>query len=151
MIDAPLAQHFFDAVPEGACVVLVGDVDQLPSVGPGAVLADLIASEALPVVRLREIFRQAAESRIVAAAAAVNEGRLPELEPPRDGGDFYFTDVENPEDVERLVVRLVQERIPQKFGFDPKQHPPYLTMALGAGAVTPLQMAAGYATFANGG
>jgi exodeoxyribonuclease V alpha subunit len=102
-------------------VILVGDVDQLPSVGPGSVLADLISSGAVPVVRLTEIFRQAAESEIVTAAYAVNQGRMPNLKAP-DGGliDFYFIESAEPEGVQELIVRLVKERIPKRFGFDPK-------------------------------
>ena len=90
MVDVVLGHQFFRAVPSNACVILVGDVDQLPSVGPGTVLADLIASGVVPVVRLTEIFRQAAESEIVTAAYAINQGRMPELKPPEGLIDFYF-------------------------------------------------------------
>ena len=83
MVDVVLGHQFFRAVPSNACVILVGDVDQLPSVGPGTVLADLIASGVVPVVRLTEIFRQAAESQIVTAAYAINQGRMPEPEAAR--------------------------------------------------------------------
>jgi exodeoxyribonuclease V alpha subunit len=121
MVDVVLGHQFFRAVPSNACVILVGDVDQLPSVGPGSVLADLISSGAVPVVRLTEIFRQAAESEIVTAAYAVNQGRMPNLKAP-DGGliDFYFIESAEPEGVQELIVRLVKERIPKRFGFDPK-------------------------------
>ena len=119
MVDVMLGHQFFRAVPNEACVILVGDVDQLPSVGPGTVLADLISSGVVPVVRLTEIFRQAAESRIVAAAYAVNQGRMPELTTPEGLGDFYFIESAEPEAIQDLIVRLVKERIPRRFGFDP--------------------------------
>ena len=120
MVDVMLGYQFLRAVPAGACVVLVGDVDQLPSVGPGSVLADLIASEAVPVVRLTEIFRQASESRIITAAYAINQGRLPDMTRPEDLTDFYFIEAEEPEAICDLIVRLVRERIPARFKFDPK-------------------------------
>ena len=120
MVDVVLGHQFFRAVPASACVVLVGDVDQLPSVGPGTVLADLIGSDVVPVVRLTEIFRQAAESEIVTAAYAINQGRMPELKPPEGLIDFYFIEAQEPEAIQDLIVRLVKERIPKRFGFDPK-------------------------------
>jgi exodeoxyribonuclease V alpha subunit len=119
MVDVVLGHQFFRAVPSDACVILVGDVDQLPSVGPGTVLKDLIASGVVPVVRLTEIFRQAAESEIIAAAYAINQGRIPNLK-SRDDSDFYFIEAQEPEAIQDLVVRLVKERIPKRFGFDPK-------------------------------
>jgi exodeoxyribonuclease V alpha subunit len=119
MVDVVLGHQFFRAVPSNACVILVGDVDQLPSVGPGSVLADLISSGVVPVVRLTEIFRQAAESEIVTAAYAINQGRMPELK-SRDGSDFYFIEAQEPEAIQDLIVRLVKERIPARFGVDPK-------------------------------
>ncbi len=119
MVDVALGYHFFRAVPSQACVILVGDVDQLPSVGPGLVLADLIASGIVPVVRLTEIFRQAAGSRIVSAAHAINHGSLPDLESPEDISDFYFIEAEEPQAIQDLIVRLVGERIPARFQFDP--------------------------------
>ena len=121
MVDVVLGHQFFRAVPSNACVILVGDVDQLPSVGPGSVLSDLISSGAVPVVRLTEIFRQAAESEIVTAAYAINQGRMPNLKAPDEGLiDFYFIESAEPEAVQDLIVRLVKERIPKRFGFDPK-------------------------------
>ena len=121
MVDVVLGHQFFRAVPAGACVVLVGDVDQLPSVGPGTVLADLISSEVVPVARLTEIFRQAAESEIVTAAYAINQGRMPSLKAPDEGLiDFYFIESAEPEAIQDLIVRLVQERIPKRFGFNSK-------------------------------
>jgi len=120
MVDVVLGHQFFRAVPSDACIILVGDVDQLPSVGPGTVLKDLIASGAVSVVRLTEIFRQAAESRIVTTAYSINQGRMPNLTAPEGLGDFYFIEAEEPEAIQNLVVRLVKERIPKRFGFSPK-------------------------------
>ncbi len=119
MVDVVLGHQFFRAVPADACVILVGDVDQLPSVGPGSVLADLISSDVVPVVRLTEIFRQAAESEIVTAAYAINQGRMPDLKAPEGLIDFYFIEAQEPEAIQDLIVRLVKERIPKRFGFDP--------------------------------
>ncbi len=118
MVDVLLAEALFGAIPDQAAVLLVGDVDQLPSVGPGQVLADLIGSEALPTVRLTEIFRQAAESRIVQAAHAVNEGRMPDLETGDAAGDFFFIAADDPDRAADLVRKLVAERIPKGFGHD---------------------------------
>jgi len=128
MVDVVLGHQFLRAVPSNACVILVGDVDQLPSVGPGSVLADLIASGVVPVVRLTEIFRQAAESEIVTNAYAINQGRMPNLKAPYEGlSDFYFIEVEEPEAIQDLIVRVVKERIPKRFGFDPKKDIQVLT------------------------
>ena len=120
MVDVVLGHQFLRAVPPNACVVFVGDVDQLPSVGPGSVLADIISSDVVPVVRLTEIFRQAAESQIITAAYAINQGRMPNLKTPEGKGDFYFIEADEPEAIQDLIVRLVKERIPAPFGFDPK-------------------------------
>jgi len=120
MLDVTLAWQFLRAVPSGAGVVLVGDVDQLPSVGPGNVLADIIESETVPVVRLTTIFRQSAESRIITSAHAINAGRLPPLDhDPEHLGDFYFVPGETPEEITDRLTRLVTRRIPDRFGFDP--------------------------------
>ncbi len=119
MVDVVLGYQFLRAVPRDAAVVFVGDVDQLPSVGPGSVLADLIASRVVPVVRLTEIFRQAATSRIVTAAYAINRGRMPELSPSKELTDFYFIEADEPDAIQDLIVRVVQQRIPKRFGFDP--------------------------------
>jgi exodeoxyribonuclease V alpha subunit len=120
MVDVVLGHQFLRAVPPNACVVFVGDVDQLPSVGPGSVLADIISSGVVPVVRLTEIFRQAAESQIITAAYAINQGRMPNLQTSDDKSDFYFIEADEPEAIQDLIVRLVKERIPTSFGFDPK-------------------------------
>jgi exodeoxyribonuclease V alpha subunit len=120
MVDVMLGHQFLRAVPSRACVIFVGDVDQLPSVGPGCVLADLIASGRVPVVRLTEIFRQARQSKIVTAAYAINHGRMPELKSGQDLADFYFIEAREPQAVQDFIVRLVKERIPARFGLDPK-------------------------------
>ena len=121
MIDLPLARALFEACPLGARVVLVGDVDQLPSVGPGQVLDDLIESGAVPVARLTEVFRQAEGSGIVDNAYRVLAGEVPVGRTPPTGQktDFYIIDAKDGADAERLVLRAVQERIPRAFGLDP--------------------------------
>jgi len=128
MVDVVLGHQLLRAVPSNACVILVGDVDQLPSVGPGSVLADLIASGVVPVVRLTEIFRQAAESEIVTAAYAINQGQMPNLKAPDEGlSDFYSIEAQEPEAIQDLIVRLVKERIPTRFGLNPKMDIQVLT------------------------
>jgi len=123
MMDIALFRALLTATPPEAQVILVGDVDQLPSVGPGSVLADVIASGAASVVRLTEIFRQAAASKIVVNAHRVNRGEPPELAPPpgrdADRSDFYFVSRDDPTLARQLIVELVAERIPQSFGLDP--------------------------------
>jgi len=100
--------------------VLVGDVDQLPSVGPGNVLRDLIASGAVEVVTLTEIFRQAQSSQIVVNAHALNRGEQPVASTPESGelSDFYFIEREEPEAILATIKELVQQRIPRRFGLD---------------------------------
>ena len=85
------------AVPERAALLIVGDIDQLHSVGPGQVLADVISSGAVPVVRLTEVFRQAAQSRIITSAHRINQGLIPDLNPPGPDSDFYFVQADDPE------------------------------------------------------
>src|ERR671912_5040 len=118
MVDVPLMNALTKAIPSRAGLLLVGDVDQLPSVGPGQVLADVIASGAVPVARLTEVFRQAAGSRIVTNAHLINAGRMPDLE-AREGSDFFFVDAPDPEIGVEKVLALVRERIPARFGLDP--------------------------------
>jgi exodeoxyribonuclease V alpha subunit len=117
MLDIPLAYHLLKAIPASASVVFVGDADQLPSVGPGNFLHDLIESEALPVVRLTEIFRQAKNSFIVTNAHRVNQGQLPELDASNES-DFYFISEDVPEKVLATIKELVSERVPRKFGLE---------------------------------
>ncbi len=121
MVDVPLMASLLTAIPPTAALLLVGDVDQLPSVGPGQVLADGITSGAVPVARLTEVFRQAASSRIITTAHAINAGTIPDLRPPSEGGstDFYFLPAETPEQAVALILKVVGERIPARFGFDP--------------------------------
>jgi exodeoxyribonuclease V alpha subunit len=126
MVDVVLMNKLLRAVPPWACLVLVGDVDQLPSVGPGTVLADLIRSGAVAVARLTEIFRQAGQSWIVRAAHAVNEGQEPEAAPPGQG-DFYLVEAESPETVMAHIVTMLRERIPARFGLDPLRDVQVLT------------------------
>jgi exodeoxyribonuclease V alpha subunit len=117
MVDVPLMRSVLRAVPNRAALLLVGDVDQLPSVGPGQVLADIIDSGAVPVVRLTEVFRQAAESRIVTNAHRINQGVMPEIS-AAEGSDFYFVDAADPDEGVRKVLAIVGERIPKRFGLD---------------------------------
>jgi len=120
MVDVTLMQKLVAAIPDRAAVVFVGDVDQLPSVGPGAVLADLIASGTLPTLRLTEIFRQAAASRIIVNAHRINAGHQPEPAAP-DGpdSDFHLIRVDTPEAIHERLLRVVTERIPARFDLDP--------------------------------
>lgn len=131
MVDIALFRALIDAIPAGAQLVMVGDVDQLPSVGPGAVLDDVIASGAVTVVRLTEIFRQAAQSRIVTNAHRVNRGEEPELDVPAgdapERSDFYFVDRDDPRTACHTLLDLVTERIPTSFGFDPVREVQVLT------------------------
>jgi exodeoxyribonuclease V alpha subunit len=119
MVDVTLMNHLLRALPSNASLLLVGDVDQLPSVGPGMVLRHLIESGVVPVVRLTEVFRQAAHSRIIVTAHRINEGFMPET-PARDtASDFYFVDRAEPEQIAVTLLDMVKTRIPGKFGFDP--------------------------------
>ena len=119
MVDVLLTQALMRAVPEHAALLIVGDVDQLPSVGPGQVLADVIASGAVPVVRLTEVFRQAVESQIVVNAHRINQGNIPDLRKPSGDSDFYFVQADDPETAVGRIVELVKTRIPRRFGLDP--------------------------------
>lgn len=119
MVDVLLMQSLLKAVPDHAALLIVGDIDQLPSVGPGQVLADIIGSGSVPVMRLTEVFRQAAQSKIITTAHAINAGRIPDLKPPDGDADFYFVPATDPEQAVSRIVELVSKRIPQRFGFDP--------------------------------
>ena len=119
MVDVPLMQALLRAVPDQAALLIVGDIDQLPSVGPGQVLADIIGSGAIPVVRLTEVFRQAAASRIIVNAHRINQGLTPDLAPPAGDSDFYFARADDPETGVLRILELVKTRIPKRFGFDP--------------------------------
>jgi exodeoxyribonuclease V alpha subunit len=119
MIDTMLMQALMRAMPDTAALLIVGDIDQLPSVGPGQVLADIITSDAVPVVRLTEVFRQAAQSRIITSAHRINHGSLPDLSKPESESDFYFVPADDPETAVLRIIELVKLRIPQRFGLDP--------------------------------
>ena len=120
MIDTVLMHHLLKAIPPGATFILVGDVNQLPSVGPGNVLRDMIVSGAVGVVELSQIFRQAEESSIIVNAHRINRGQLPLLSPSgRKLNDFYFIEQEDPQEVLKLILELARERIPRRFGLLP--------------------------------
>ena len=119
MVDVLLMHALLKAVPDHAALLIVGDIDQLPSVGPGQVLADVIASAAVPVVRLTEVFRQAAMSRIIVNAHRINDGTVPDLDKPDGESDFYFVPADDPETAVPRVLELVRTRIPRRFGLDP--------------------------------
>ncbi len=119
MVDIPLMHALLKAVPPKAALLLVGDIDQLPSVGPGQVLADLIISNTIPVIRLTEVFRQAATSKIITTAHAINQGLMPDVTPADKESDFYFVDAEDPETAIIKILKLVTERIPKKFNYSP--------------------------------
>ncbi len=107
MVDVPLMHALLRAVPPHAAVILVGDVDQLPSVGPGQVLADIIGSGAVPVVRLTEVFRQARESQIIVNAHRINHGEMPDATPPGGATDFFFTEIDDPEQGAARLLQIV--------------------------------------------
>ena len=118
MVDIVLMSHLLRALPTKANLLLVGDMDQLPSVGPGMVLRHLIESQTVPVVRLTEVFRQSADSRIITSAHSVNEGRIPIASKKGDPSDFYFVDRTDPEHLLETVIDMVKTRIPAKFHLD---------------------------------
>jgi len=103
------------ALPVTASLLLVGDMDQLPSVGPGSVLRNLIDSKIVPVVRLTEVFRQASGSQIITSAHRINEGQMPELQDKEAASDFYFIERDEPERIAEMIIDLVKNRIPNKF------------------------------------
>jgi exodeoxyribonuclease V alpha subunit len=119
MVDIPLMHHLLRALPAKASLLLVGDVDQLPPVGPGMALRHLIESGVVPVVRLTEVFRQAAHSRIITNAHRINEGQMPELPEREAESDFYFIERDLPERIADTLVEVVKFRIPKKFRLDP--------------------------------
>lgn len=118
MIDTYLMYSLLKAIPDTSRVIFVGDINQLPSVGPGNVLKDMISSRAVPVTALNEIFRQAAGSRIITNAHRINNGSFPDISNHTDS-DFFFIDVETPEDVLQNILGLVTQRLPGKYGFSP--------------------------------
>lgn len=121
MIDTILMYHLLKAIPLQATLILVGDVNQLPSVGAGNVLNDIIASGTVRVVELNEIFRQASSSRIIVNAHKINNGTIPFFDssgPPEPENDFYFIQQEDPEKVLDIILELTTNRIPRRFDFD---------------------------------
>ena len=134
MVDIVLMNQLLRAVGRQTAVLLVGDVDQLPSVGPGAVLSDVIASGVVPTTRLTEIFRQAGESRIIVNAHRINDGELPLPSiPGEELSDFYFIPADDPEEIHHKLMQVVTERIPRRFGFDPIRDTQVLSPANRAG------------------
>ena len=119
MVDVVLMANLLRALPPKASLLLVGDIDQLPSVGPGMVLRHLIESKVVPVVRLTEVFRQAAHSRIITNAHRVNEGQMPEIPAKGRESDFFFIDRAEPDQIAATLVEMVKTRIPAKFRLDP--------------------------------
>lgn len=129
MIDAALMYHLLQAVPVTTTLILVGDVDQLPSVGPGNVLKDMLACQSIPQITLTQIFRQSRDSRIITNAHRINAGQMPftDLAQPETTTDFYFIVQQDPEKILSTILTLVSERIPKRFGFDPVKEIQVLT------------------------
>jgi exodeoxyribonuclease V alpha subunit len=127
MIDVVLASQLMEAVPLHAAVVIVGDADQLPSVGPGRVLQDIIRSQTIPVGHLDEVFRQAATSRIITNAHRINQGKSPEFPEEGEMSDCYFVEADDPEKALALVGKMIKQSIPKKFRFDPMEEIQVLT------------------------
>ena len=127
MVDVVLMNKLLAAVPDQAALLVVGDVDQLPSVGPGSVLADIIDSGIIPTVRLTEIFRQAATSRIIVNAHRINKGEMPLKAEGTELSDFYFIPAESPEEIYAKLLQVVTERIPVRFGLHPVKDVQVLT------------------------
>jgi exodeoxyribonuclease V alpha subunit len=119
MVDVVLMNQLLRAVPDECAVILVGDIDQLPSVGPGSVLRDLMGSEQIPVARLTEIFRQAASSQIITSAHDINKGKAPKPTSKGAETDFYYLQGDEPEELFHKLMMVVTQRLPQKFGLDP--------------------------------
>ncbi|TGY73863.1 SF1B family DNA helicase RecD2 [Muribaculum intestinale] len=120
MIDILLFYNLMKAIPSNMRLILVGDIDQLPSVGAGNVLRDIIDSQQIPVVRLTRIFRQAQSSRIVMNAHAINAGQFPNIRNGLDT-DFFFINQEDADEIVKLIIGLVRDRLPKKYGYPPKE------------------------------
>ncbi|MFZ5631354.1 MAG: ATP-dependent RecD-like DNA helicase [Bacillota bacterium] len=121
MVDTILMYHLVKAIPDHAALILVGDINQLPSVGPGTVFKDIIESGKFAVVTLTEIFRQARESKIIVNAHLINEGQFPDIRKPPAGepADFYFIEEDDPARALNKILALCRERVPKHFGYDP--------------------------------
>ncbi len=118
MVDVPLFHSLLKALPLNSALLLVGDVDQLPSVGAGQVLKDIIDSKVIATVQLTEIFRQAATSKIITNSHLVNRGILPNMQAPKEESDFYFVEAEHGDDIINKIITMVRDRIPKKFNLD---------------------------------
>jgi len=127
MVDVPLMYALTRALPDKSALLLVGDIDQLPSVGPGQVLGDIIASGVVPVVRLTEVFRQARESRIILNAHKINHGELPDLGKPEGKSDFYYIEAQSEDKGRDKIIELIANRIPRGFELDPLRDVQVLT------------------------
>ncbi|MEA0971278.1 ATP-dependent RecD-like DNA helicase [Candidatus Megaera venefica] len=121
MVDVPLFYSLLKALPLHSALLLVGDVDQLPSVGAGQVLKDIISSKVISTVQLTEIFRQAATSNIITNAHRVNHGILPNMQITREESDFYFVEAEHGDDIINKIITMVKDRIPKRFNLNPIQ------------------------------
>jgi exodeoxyribonuclease V alpha subunit len=119
MVDIVLMNKLLRALPDHAALLLVGDVDQLPSVGPGYVLSDIIGSQQIAVSRLTEIFRQAAGSKIITNAHAINAGRIPDVTKRGEESDFFFINAESPEEIKDKLLNIILRKLPDRFGFEP--------------------------------
>jgi exodeoxyribonuclease V alpha subunit len=138
MLDIYLLQHVLKAIPPFTRLLLVGDIDQLPSVGPGNVLMDIIASTVVPVVRLETIFRQAQESGIIRGAHQINTGSYPSF----NSQDFFFIERRDADQARDTVLELVAKRMPDRFGLDPRRDIQVLVpMHRGAAGVTKINEA----------
>ena len=126
MIDTYLMYSLLKAIPPTCRAIFVGDIHQLPSVGPGNVLRDMISSQTITVTLLTEIYRQAAGSRIITNAHKINQGIFPDISNHTDS-DFFFVDASTPEDVLKNIITLVSQRLPQKYGYNPLQDIQILT------------------------
>jgi exodeoxyribonuclease V alpha subunit len=127
MVDIVLMNRLLAAVPDKAALMLVGDVDQLPSVGPGAVLGDIIHAGSVPTISLTEIFRQAATSRIIVNAHRINKGEMPLKTEGPELSDFYFIPANTPEEIYTKLLQVITERVPHRFGLHPVRDVQVLT------------------------
>ncbi len=127
MVDIVLMNRLLAAIPDKAALMIVGDVDQLPSVGPGAVLGDIIHSKKVPTISLTEIFRQAASSRIVVNAHRINKGEMPLKTEGSELSDFYFIPASSPEEIYTKLMQVITERVPKRFGLHPVKDVQVLT------------------------
>ena len=117
MIDTNLALQLLEAIPDTARLIIIGDVDQLPSIGPGTVLSDLIQGNLIKTVRLTEIFRQARHSHIISNAHRINQGKMIFL--TAENSDFLFYKVEEPSAIRKQILSLISQTLPEKYRFDP--------------------------------